>query len=224
MINILRYNRHVKLYKNFEKIRESKVLVAGAGGLGCNVLMHLSRLGVGELYIYDDGIVDMPDLNRQILYDIEDLGKTKVFVAKEKLNKINPYIKIHIFNEKITNKTTLPDVNVAIDCFDNFESRKILDKKIHEKKIPLIHGGVERFFGQVTDIIPGKTKTLREILGNIKDSKEIKLVVPYSVSIIASIQVSETMKLIFEDYENMLINKMLIVDLYFNSFEVIELK
>ncbi|WP_459996031.1 HesA/MoeB/ThiF family protein [Marinitoga arctica] len=212
----------MKLYKDFKKIRKSKILVAGAGGLGSNVLMHLCRLGVGEIFIYDDGILDMPDLNRQILYDIEDIGKPKVFVAKEKLNRVNPDVKIHIFNEKINNETKLPDVDVVIDCFDNFESRKILDRKIHEMKIPLIHGGVERFFGQVTDIIPGKTKSLRDILGDIKDSDEIKFVTPYAVSVIASIQVSETMKLIMEDYEHMLINKMLVVDLYFNSFDIIE--
>ncbi|KLO23720.1 MULTISPECIES: HesA/MoeB/ThiF family protein [unclassified Marinitoga] len=218
-----RYSRHKNLYNNFEKIRNSKVLVAGAGGLGSNVLMNLSRLGIGEIHIFDSGILDMPDLNRQILYDIEDLGKKKVFVAKEKLTKINPDIEIHIHDEKIEENTILPSVDIAIDCFDNFESRKILDKKIHEINIPLIHGGVERFFGQVTDIIPGKTKSLREILGNIEDSKEIKLVVPYSVSIIASLQVNEAIKILLGDYKNALINKMLIMDLTFNSFDIIDL-
>ncbi|WGS64292.1 HesA/MoeB/ThiF family protein [Marinitoga aeolica] len=219
-----RYSRHMKLYKNFDKIRNAKIMVAGAGGLGSNVLMHLSRLGIGEIHIFDNGILDMPDLNRQILYDHEDLGKKKVFVAKEKLNEINPEVKIHIFAEKIQEKTVLPDVDIAIDCFDNFESRKILDRKVHEKNIPLIHGGVERFFGQVTDIIPGKTKTLSEILGDVKDTDEIKYVTPYAVSIIASIQVSEAMKLLCGDYDNALINKLLVVDLYFNTFDIIQIK
>jgi molybdopterin/thiamine biosynthesis adenylyltransferase len=219
-----KYSRHINLYKDFEKIRNSKVLVAGAGGLGSNVLEHLVRLGVGEIYIYDDGILDMPDLNRQILYTPEDLGKEKVFAAKEKLQEINPDVEVHIHNERITENTELPCVDIVIDCFDNFESRKILDKKIHEKNIPLIHGGVERFYGQVTDIIPGKTKTLRDILGDVKDTDEIKPVTPYAVSVIASIQVSEAMKLICGDYDNALINKLLIVDLYFNTFDIIELK
>ncbi|WP_129409797.1 HesA/MoeB/ThiF family protein [Marinitoga lauensis] len=219
-----RYSRHMSLYNDFNKIRKAKILVAGAGGLGSNVLMHLSRLGVGELYIFDAGILDMPDLNRQILYDHEDLGKKKVFVAKEKLMKINPEIEVHIYDERIYENTKLPEVDLAIDCFDNFESRKILDMKIHELKIPLIHGGVERFFGQVTDILPGKTKSLREILGDVEDTKETKLVTPYAVSIIASLQVNEAIKIIFEDYEKALINKMLIMDLVFNSFDIIELK
>jgi len=181
-------------------------------------------LGIGEIYIYDDGIIDMPDLNRQILYTHEDLGKEKVYVAREKLMEINPDVKVHIHNERIAEKTELPDVDIVIDCFDNFESRKILDKKIHEKNIPLIHGGVERFYGQITDIIPGKTKSLNDILGDVKDTDEIKLVAPYTVSIIASIQVSEAMKILFEDYENALLNKLLIIDIYFNNFDVIELK
>ncbi|KAF2956468.1 HesA/MoeB/ThiF family protein [Marinitoga sp. 38H-ov] len=218
-----RYSRHINLYNNFSKIRESKILVAGAGGLGSNVLQHLVRLGIGEIYIYDDGVVDMPDLNRQILYTPKDLGKEKVFVAKERLLGINPDIEIHIFNEKIMENTELPDVDVAIDCFDNFKSRKILDKKIHEKNIPLIHGGVERFYGQVTDIIPGKTKKLIDILGDIEDTDEVKLVTPYAVSIIASLQVSEAMKIIFEDYKNALLNKILVVDLLFNNFDILEL-
>lgn len=219
-----KYTRHMNLYKEFEKIRNSKILVAGAGGLGSNALEHLVRLGVGEIYIYDDGILDMPDLNRQILYTPEDLGKEKVFVAKEKLQEINPDVEVHIHNERITESTKLPNVDIIIDCLDNFGSRKILDRKIHEKNIPLIHGGVERFYGQVTDIIPGKTKTLRDILGDVKDTDEIKYVTPYAVSVIASIQVSEAMKLICGDYDNALINKLLIVDLYFNSFDIIELK
>lgn len=219
-----RYSRHIALYNDFEKIKKAKILVAGAGGLGSNVLQNLVRLGIGEIYIYDDGIIDMPDLNRQILYTHEDLGKEKVYVAREKLMEINPDVKVHIHNERIAEKTELPDVDIVIDCFDNFESRKILDKKIHEKNIPLIHGGVERFYGQITDIIPGKTKSLNDILGDVKDTDEIKLVAPYTVSIIASIQVSEAMKILFEDYENALLNKLLIIDIYFNNFDVIELK
>ncbi|OQY09561.1 MAG: hypothetical protein B6I29_03125 [Marinitoga sp. 4572_148] len=189
-----------------------------------SIIQNLVRLGIGEIYIYDDGIIDMPDLNRQILYTHEDLGKEKVYVAREKLMEINPDVKVHIHNERIAEKTELPDVDIVIDCFDNFESRKILDKKIHEKNIPLIHGGVERFYGQITDIIPGKTKSLNDILGDVKDTDEIKLVAPYTVSIIASIQVSEAMKILFEDYENALLNKLLIIDIYFNNFDVIELK
>ncbi|MBM7559412.1 ThiF family adenylyltransferase [Marinitoga litoralis] len=219
-----RYSRHISLYKDFEKLQKSKVLVVGAGGLGSNVLQHLVRLGIGEIYIYDDGVLDMPDLNRQILYTPEDIGKEKVFVAKEKLLEINPDVEIHIHNERVLEKTDLPDVDIVIDCFDNFESRKIIDKKIHEKNIPLIHGGVERFYGQVTDIIPGKTKKLIDILGNIEDSDEVKLVTPYSVSIIASLQVSEAVKILLEDYENALINKILIMDLIYNTFDIIELK
>ncbi|NUU98217.1 HesA/MoeB/ThiF family protein [Marinitoga sp. 1138] len=220
----MRYNRHEFLFgRDFEKIRNSSIMVCGAGGLGSNVLMQISRLGVKKIHIYDNGILDEPDLNRQILYDIEDIGKKKVIAAKEKLEKINPEVKYYIYDEKITEDTKFPDVDIIIDCLDNFEGRKIIDKRAFEKNIPYIHGGVEGYYGQITDIIPGKTKRLFEIFGDIEDTGETKYVVPYAVSIIASIQVSEAIKIITGDYENALINKLMIMDLKYNTFDIIEI-
>ncbi len=220
----MRYDRHRELFEDFDRIQKSKILVCGAGGLGSNVLQLISRIGIGEIYVYDDGILDEPDLNRQILYDTQDIGKKKVVAAREKLSKINPKIKYHFYDERITKDTVLPKVDVVVDCLDNFTSRKILDAKIQRSKTPLIHGGVEGFYGQITTILPGKTKTLNEILSGIKDSKNVKLVAPYTVSLMASIQVSEAIKVILKDYKNALLNKLLIIDLRFNSFDIIELR
>ena len=100
-----RYNRHIILQEvglaGQEKLKQSKILVIGAGGLGCPVLLYLAAAGVGTIGIIDHDVVSISNLQRQVLYTEEDLGKLKVEVAKEKLLKQNPYIKIIAHNGEI---------------------------------------------------------------------------------------------------------------------------
>ena len=85
-----------------KKLLKSKVLIVGMGGLGCPLLLYLVSSGVGEIGIADHDKVELSNLNRQILYNFSDIGKLKVKVAKGKVNKINPKIKINTFSKKIT--------------------------------------------------------------------------------------------------------------------------
>jgi len=222
-----RYSRHSELIGklDFQKIKNSKIAVIGSGGLGSTVLQLLARIGFGEIHHWDYAILDLPDLNRQILYTSLDIGKPKALLANQKLKEINPEIKIFSYNEKLDEHTKIPKVDLVIDCLDNFKSRLVLDKVFFDKGVPVIHAGVFRYIGQITALIPGKTQNYAETFGMESDPKEItiKEVFPSIVTTLASIQVNEAAKYITGRTDKMLINKILVVDLFNNSFDTIEI-
>ena len=217
------FERHRKLMGDcFERVRKKSVLVAGLGGLGSTTSQLLVRLGFKKLIIVDPKEVDELDLNRQILYDKKDLGRKKVEVAKEKLERISD-VEIVALDKKIDENFELPKVDVVVDCLDNFSSRFVLEKKAFEKGIPLVHGGVKGYGGQVTVIYPHKTKTLSEIFGDLEDDPTPPQVFPPTVVLVASIQASEAVKVICGDEDGSLMNRLLVVDLSINSFDTIYL-
>lgn len=222
------YSRHFELLGEikFAKISKASVMVAGAGGLGCTVLNLLARLGIGTIHFYEFAEIDSPDLNRQILYNSENIGNPKCKIALENLKKINPSVNIIAHCEKITKKTEIPKVDLVFDCLDNFTSRYILDDLIFPKGIPMVHAGVSMYFGQLTVIIPGKTECFRKTISvdAAKFDKKInKEIFPPVVTTIASLQVSEGIKYLTEDFNNLLYGKILIIDLLSNSFDTIKI-
>ena len=224
-----RYNRHLNLVgeADFKKIRQAVVLVAGAGGLGSHVLQLLTRFGFGTIHIFDPGVLDIPDLNRQIIYDQNDLGTFKVESAAAKLKEINPDVNIIPHKLLIENNSSVPMVDVVIDCLDNFQGRLILENLFFKKGVPIIHGGASQFYGQVTTLIPGETPSLSDILGkNLMETADAtpKDIFPPTVMNVASVQVSEAIKLVCDMKEKLLTKKLLIIDLLTNCFEIIELR
>ncbi|MBO8160492.1 MAG: HesA/MoeB/ThiF family protein [Thermosipho sp. (in: Bacteria)] len=219
---MLDITRHQKLIEDIsDKIYNSNILIAGAGGLGSTVLENLIRIGFRNITIFDPKKIDPPDLNRQILYDQSDIGKEKVLIAKEKLLRINPECNITIFQEKFPGNSHFnAKCDLAFDCLDNIESRFILDDFCQINKIPLIHAAVEEYKGQITIIYPGKTKSLKQILTGASTPIQPQ-VLPPTVIIAASIQVSEALKILKNDFENSLLNKMLLFNIYYNDFEII---
>ena len=202
-------------------------MVAGAGGLGSTVLNLLARLGIGTIHFFEFAEIDMPDLNRQILYNSENIGESKCKIALENLRKINPNLEIIAHCEKITKETEIPKVDLVFDCLDNFTSRYILDDLIYPKGIPMIHAGVSLYFGQLTVIIPGKTECLREVISvdaTKFDKKINKNIFPPVVTTMASLQVSEGIKYLTDDFNNLLYGKILVIDLLSNSFDTINIK
>ncbi len=205
-----------------KKLLGSSVLVAGAGGLGSTVSELLVRAGVGEIHIVDNGIVDEPDLNRQILYDAKDIGKEKVFSAKRKLEKINGITKVFVYYEKIDENFKLPEnINIAIDCLDNFKTRYILDSLLEERGIPLVHAGIESYFIQLTVVDRKRIKSLRDIFPEIPDKEKIPVIGPTAV-IAGALQSVEVIKHLCEIDGN-LSGKLLIGDLRDYEFNIVEI-
>ena len=153
---IERYSRQIVL-KNVgiagqKAIINSKVLIVGAGGLGCPIADYLSRAGVGTIGIADHDKVCLSNIHRQSLYSSKDVGKFKVNVLKEKIKSINPLIKIKIFKKKITYKnlnSIIKSFDIIIDGSDNFKTKFLLNEySIKYKKI-LIVGAISKFDGHV---------------------------------------------------------------------------
>ncbi len=151
-----RYKRQI-LLKEFgiagqEKLLRAKVLVVGAGGLGCPALQYLAATGVGTIGIVDSDLVEISNLQRQILYSVTDIGKPKAEIAAEKLKALNPEIQIQAYQIKMENCNTLNLIShydIVIDGTDNFSTRYLINDACVLLDKPLVYGAVLRFEGQV---------------------------------------------------------------------------
>ncbi len=158
-----RYARHTVLPEVREegqlKLLESKVLLIGAGGLGCPAGIYLAAAGVGTLGIVDYDVVDLSNLQRQILHSEEEVGKLKVESAKRRLTEINSDIKVIPISEKLTRENVMriiADYDVIVNGCDNFPTRYLINDACVFAKKPLVDASIFRFEGQVTVFYPGK--------------------------------------------------------------------
>ncbi len=213
--------RHEKLV-DIEVLKNSSLLVAGVGGLGCTVCQLLLRLGVGELYLVDSGIVDEPDLNRQILYDFEDIGSKKAEVAVRKLSSVFPKTRVRALCVDILGDDfRLPNgIMGVVDCLDNWCSRFRLESLAREKGVFLVHAGVKEMYGQITTVFHPDTPSLEEIFGNPPEEDSPQVYPPLVVAV-ASFQVWETVNALLGAPR--LLGKLLVLDLWGPSLEVISL-
>jgi len=151
-----RYQRQIIL-KEFgmagqQKLTAAKVLVIGAGGLGCPALQYLVAAGIGTIGIVDDDVVSLSNLHRQVLYTVQDIGKPKSINAEEKLQQLNPEISIIAYNERLTTKNALTIIgsfDIIIDGTDNFASRYLINDACVLMNKPLVFGAVSQFEGQL---------------------------------------------------------------------------
>ncbi len=151
-----RYQRQIVLkefgVKAQVKLLHSKVLVVGAGGLGCAVLQYLVAAGVGTVGIIDNDVVSLSNLHRQVLYTCNDIGLLKAQVASEKLKAFNDEININTYNIKLTNQNALSIIkhyDIIVDGTDNFSSRYMINDACILLSKPLIYGAIFKFEGQV---------------------------------------------------------------------------
>jgi molybdopterin/thiamine biosynthesis adenylyltransferase/rhodanese-related sulfurtransferase len=152
-----RYSRHLIIpefgLEGQRKLKEASVLVVGTGGLGSPVLLYLAAAGVGKLGIVDFDRVDDSNLQRQVLFNTDDVGRAKADVAAEKLQKLNPYIEIEVFNTQLTSQNALEIISkydVVADGTDNFPTRYLVnDACVLSGKVN-VYASIFRFDGQVS--------------------------------------------------------------------------
>lgn len=203
------------------KLSESRVSIIGAGGLGGQVIVLLARLGIGNLAVIDHDVFDETNLNRQALSSIHTIGKSKAETAKEAVEKINPAVNVTTFYSRLKDTNAekiLTGSDVIVDALDNISDRFILEKYARKYEIPLVHGAVAGFEGQLMAIFPDDTG-MENIYGKIKNSMPSEkspvsiLGVPaVTPAIIASYQVIEVIKIILKR-ENLLRNTLVYMDL-----------
>ncbi|MFP4301354.1 MAG: HesA/MoeB/ThiF family protein [Spirochaetaceae bacterium] len=195
-----RYVRHRPLLSDsaWRRLCETSVLLAGVGGLGSHVLESLSRLGPITLELWDPGVLDMPDLNRQILYTEADLGRPKTEAAAEHLAEINRELAVRPVNRPLSaelfdaESTLSTGPFVLFDCLDSFAARGELEKIRKASKCPVFHGGVDGWFGQATTFL-GTGRGYEDAFGPEFASipPGPRPILPQTVAVIAGFQVSE---------------------------------
>jgi len=196
-----------------EKLKQAKVFIAGAGGLGSPVSMYLTAAGAGMIRIIDHEKVELSNLNRQVLHWSEDIARIKVDSAAEKLNRLNQEIKIEAIKEMITEANVsqlVAGFDLIIDAMDNLPTRYLLNKAALEMNIPLFHGAVYGFEGRAMTIIPGKTACLMCVYkGAIAEGKFP--VIGVTPAVIGCIQAAEVIKYIV-GIGKLLTNRLLVYD------------
>lgn len=206
----LRYNRQTMLPEigdsGQEKIKKAKVLVIGAGGLGCPILQYIATAGVGTIGIVDFDIIEIHNLHRQILYTEKHLGQPKAITAKSVLESLNPLIKIDAFQEKLTSENAAQIVryfDIIVDGSDNFATRYLVNDTCVTLGKILVYGSILNFEGQMAVFNNNGNKNLRDLFPeppNPKDIPNCNLngVLGTLPAMIGTMMAHETLKLILD--------------------------
>ena len=151
-----RYARHIVLHDiggaGQAKLLDSHVLLVGAGGIGCPAIQYLAAAGVGTISVVDDDVVSLSNLQRQILYGDAQIGMAKVDAAQAAVARLNPDIKFHALNQRISADTSsdfLNGVDIVIDGSDTFGTRLIVNDLCLAARVPLVSAAIGRFHGQI---------------------------------------------------------------------------
>ena len=234
---IERFSRQIIL-KNIgvlgqKKIIQSKVLIIGMGGLGCPVAEFLTRTGIGSLGIVDYDRVDLSNIHRQSLYDIDDLKKFKVIAAQKKLRKINPKTKVRCHKIKLNKNNyskIIKNYDYIVDGSDNFETKFLINDFCKASKKKLVTGAISKFDGHVFvfDFKDKKTPCIRSFFQEEKISDDIlnceyEGILGTVAGIVGTIQANEILKKILNIGKN-LNGHILIIDLLNFSFRKVKLK
>jgi len=234
--SLIRYSRQIVL-KNVgtfgqKKIINSKVLIIGAGGLGCPVADLLARSGVGEIGIMDYDKVSLSNIHRQTLYTAKDVNKFKVDVVKKRLNIINKCIKINTYNRKASEKNLINIINkydIIVDGSDNFKTKFLLNKYSLKFKKILIVGAISKFDGHIfTFDFNSKKSPCLKCFYQSEPSDEIlnceaEGILGSTANIVGAVQVNEVLKKILNIGKDLKSN-ILILDLLNLNFRKVLFK
>jgi adenylyltransferase/sulfurtransferase len=156
-----RYSRHIIMDEvgpeGQQRLLDAAILVVGAGGLGSPVIQYLAAAGVGTIGIADDDAVERSNLQRQVIHRDSDIGRPKADSATEFVAELNPDVEVDAYETRLTKANVadiVPDYDVVVDASDNFPTRYLLNDfcRIHE--IPIAHGAIYKFEGQLTTLVP----------------------------------------------------------------------
>lgn len=202
-MEIPRYIRNHSAISEADQIALQKkcVLVAGCGGLGGYVIECLGRLGVGHIVVVDDDVFVETNLNRQLLSSNMNLGKPKVLAAQQRMQAINPLVKVDAHQVMLTEFNApglMQGCDLVIDALDNIPSRMVLIKAARDLNIPLVHGAIAGWYGQVYIVKPGE-KELEMLYESSPSKKGVEVELgnlAFTAALVASVQAAEAIKLL----------------------------
>ena len=233
-----RYNRQIKLLEfGLEgqfKLKNAKIIVIGAGGLGSSCLIHLAGSGVGKICVVDNDVVDVQNLHRQIIHNMKTVGMNKAISAKKFINELNPDVEVIAINDSFTNKNALnlcKDYDIIIDCCDNPKTRYLCNDIAVILNKPFISAASVRWDGQVgvyvKDCVGNKLPCYRclnpkpPIKKNVKKCAEVG-VIGTLPSIMGTLQANEAIKFILGKNEQILKKKIMIFDGYDDKIKIMK--
>ena len=212
-----RYDRQLRIPQVGEggqvRLKQAKILIAGAGGLGAPAAYYLAAAGIGHIRIVDRDRVDLSNLNRQLLHWEKDIGRDKSESAKEKLSRLNPDVTVETVTSHINEDTIsalAANFDGIIDALDNFTGRYVLNKAAATFRIPFFHGAVQGFEGRATTILPGKTACLA-CMPRGESGKAANPIIGITPGVIGCIQAAECIKYLLEQGQ-LLENRMIVYD------------
>jgi adenylyltransferase/sulfurtransferase len=228
-----RYSRQI-LLKNIQeegqvKLANSSVVIIGCGALGTTIANNLVRAGIGDLRVVDRDIIELNNLQRQNLFNEDDIGSSKAWVAAKKLRKINSEVRIVSIADDVNYENIeriIQDMDLVLDGTDNMLVRFLINDVCVKHNIPWIYGGAIETYGITMNIIPHKTPCFRCLIRDLPDTGSLATCDTVGVlntipAIIGSIQSSEALKILLGKEIN---NGLLTYDVWFHVFNNIEIK
>ena len=230
--DMMRYSRQIMLeeigYVGMEKLKDAKICVVGAGGIGNPVVTQLVGMGIGKIRLVDRDVVEISNLHRQHLYTDLDVGKVKVEAALERLQKMNPGVDIEAIPISVTPFTAediIRGCNIVIDALDSVDARYALNDACLKLRIPFIYGGAIGMSGSVFTVLPYESACLRCIFPELSEEEmptcSTEGVHPSILYLVAGAQVSEAIKIVVGQQPS-LVNKLLYIDLNDLVFDKIQ--
>lgn len=219
-----RYDRNrIFSIEQQDELGEKKAAVIGCGGLGGYAIEMLARAGVGHLRVCDGDVFDETNLNRQLLCTEDVLGKSKAEAAAERIKAVNSETEAEAFCCNLTEENAdeiLVECDVVIDALDSVGAKLMLQRACRRQEIPMIHGAIGGWFGQVTTIFPGND-TLSLIYSDDTEVSQELGNPSFSPAMVSAIQVSEAVKVMLGK-DDILMRKLLFIDLMTNDFQIVE--
>ncbi len=219
-------NRNTFSVEENERFKTFRVFVAGCGGLGGFVIEELGRLGIGNITAVDGDVFEESNLNRQLLSTEKVLGKSKALAAKERMALVNSEVTVTPIQAMITEENAVELISghgIVVDALDNASSRFVLEKCCEKLGIPMVHGAIAGWYGQVAVIFPGDRFLEKLYPKEGGKGAETELGNPaFTPAVIASIEVAETIKVLLGK-EEILRSKLLTIDLLNHEYEVLTL-
>ncbi|MEM1518204.1 MAG: molybdopterin-synthase adenylyltransferase MoeB [Nitrososphaerota archaeon] len=234
-VEIRRYGRQIIIPDvgliGQRKLKSAKVLVVGVGGLGSAASLYLAAAGVGTIGLIDHDVVEETNLQRQVIYTTDDVGRKKIEAAKERLSRLNPYIEIETYGETISSANALDIISkydLVIDATDNFPARYLLNDACVILGKPLIYGSIFRFDGQVSVFYPRRGPCYRCLYPEPPSPHLVPSCAEGGVlgvlpGIVGTIQANEAIKLIIGIGEP-LIGRLLMIDALVPSFRELRIE
>ena len=189
-----------------EKLKKARVLVIGAGGLGCPILQYIATAGVGFIGIMDFDTIEIHNLHRQILYTEDEIGQQKALIAKKAVSKLNPLIEAAAITEKLTLENAsqiIEQFDIIVDGSDNFKTRYLVNDTCVRLNKTLVYGSILKFEGQIAVFNHNGSRNLRDLFPEMPDPKDVPNcnlngVLGTLPGIIGNMMAHETLKLILD--------------------------